>query len=156
MAERVRVEGLKELEAALADLKYSTRKSVARTVLKDRAKPFAATMKEHAPRQAGEAGGQLQDSIGVSTRLSKRQARQAEREPNTVYVYAGAGALPQAHLEEFGGPNNRPRPFGRPAWDQHKRPMLDGIAADMWKRIKQAADRAARKAARIAAQNGGA
>lgn len=142
-----RVEGLREIERALKELPKATGKTILRNALKKRAKPIADAARAAAPVRA-VGGGQLRDSIAVSTKLSRRQASLARKEgKSAVEVYAGAGPLPQAHLEEFGGPNNAPRPFMRPAWDQHKDGVLRGLADDLWKSIERAARRLANKKA---------
>jgi len=140
---RVRVEGLRELQAALAELPRATSKNIQRRVLKKRAQPIADAARERAPVDEG----QLRDSIAVSAKLSKRQRRLHRKfGPDDVEMFVGAGALPQAHLQEFG---ENGTPFMRPAWEAHKRGVLDGIQADLWTEIQKAAARRARKAARL-------
>ena len=148
---KVRVEGLRELEKALAELPKATGKNVLRRTLRQAAQPMADLAEGRAPR----ASGQLQRSVGMGTRLSKRQARLQRREPEYekptgAQLFVGAGALPQAHLREFGGDGRGAQPFMRPAWDAEKRPMLERIKATLAEEIRKAAERLARKAARRA------
>lgn len=127
----VRVEGFKELQAALAQIeKETTRKTVARRALKKAGEPVAAKMRSLAPR--GE--GQLQDNIAVSTKVknevgaaayaatmrgggtsgeavaamrgARREAKAAGIQP-PVFMYVGPTTrAPHAHLVEFGtGPH---------------------------------------------------
>jgi HK97 gp10 family phage protein len=147
MKVKVKIEGLREVKDALRKLPNSTAKSVLRRVGKKRLKPVADRARSYAPEDQGE----LKDSIGVSTRLSKSQKRK-HRKPdrNDVEVYAGAGPHPQAHLQEFGTKDAPPQPFMRPAWSAEKRGVLQGIKIDLWSEIKKAADRLARKTARLA------
>lgn len=153
MANTVRVDGLKELEAALKELPRATGKSVLRRVLKKRAEPIADAMRSKAPVDI-EGGGQLRDSVGVSTKLSKRQRglhRKAfKNDKASVEMFVGAGPLPQAHLTEFGGPNNSPVGWARSSWDAGKAELLDGLKADLWAEVEKAAARHARKMARLA------
>jgi HK97 gp10 family phage protein len=146
MKNTVHVEGLRELEAALSELPRATGKNVVRRVLLKRAQPVADQMRSAAPREFGN----LQTSIGVSTKLSNRQKRQHRKMKADVEVFIGAGALPQAHLQEFGTFKEPPQPFARPAWDASKNSVLDGIGKDLWAEIEKAAARLARKTARLA------
>jgi HK97 gp10 family phage protein len=149
MAELVRIEGLRELDRALGELPKSVGKSVARKVLKKRGKPIADAAKAKAPVDP-DGGGQLRDSIGVSTKLSPRQRRlQRKIGRDDVEMFVGAGPLAHAHLNEFGLGNNPPRPFMRPAWDERRRGVIDGIGDDLWKEIDKAAKRQAARAARL-------
>jgi hypothetical protein len=67
-------------------------------------------------------------------------------------VFVGAGVVPHAHLQEFGTVRHGPQPFARPAWDAGQSRILEGIKDDLWAEIKKAADRLARKTARLAAK----
>lgn len=153
MAVTVKIEGLKELDDALGELPKATGKNVLRRVLRKAAEPMAEQMRASAP-VAEENGGQLRDSIGVGTRLSRNQGRLHRKmfkdDRASVEMFVGAGAVPQAHLEEFGGATNAPRPYARPAWDANKDKMLAGIKSDLWAEIERAAARHARKMARLA------
>lgn len=145
MSITVKVEGLSELKAALEELPKATTKSVMRKVLMARVKPIAEAAKALAPVRHGE----LRDSIIASTKLSKRQKREAKETASYVEVYAGPGPLPYAHLVEFGSIHNPvPRPFMRPAWDSAKGSILNNLARDLWIEIQKAADRLARKASK--------
>ena len=143
MKVKVKVEGLREIKDALRQLPNATAKSILRRIGKKRLEPVAERARSYAPKDQGE----LRDSIAVGTRLSKRQARKnRNRDKNDVQIFAGAGPLPQAHLQEFGTKDQSPQSFMRPAWDSEKRGVLEGIANDLWAEIKKAADRLARKA----------
>lgn len=153
MNTKVTIEGFRELDAALGELPKATAKNIMRRVLVNAATPIA----EEAARLAPELSGELRDSIAASTKLSMRQARQNRKGVSRSYVeaYAGAGALPQAHLREFGADHHAPDPFMRPAWDGGKDAALAGIKADLATEIDKAAKRLARKQARLIAKNGG-
>jgi len=157
----VRVEGLAELEASLAELGKSTGRAVLRRVAKKRLEPIAAAMKAKAPDDPETGGRDLKRSIVVSERLSRRQAslagggakRQADGgfrsdAKNGITMYAGPGPLPQAHMQEFGTVNHGAQPFARPAWDSGKGQLLPGLAQDIKAEIDKAVARKARRAAR--------
>lgn len=139
----VRVEGLREIDAALGQLGKATGRNVLRRVGIARMEPLAEAMVQRVPVDSGD----LKDGIAVSTRNPRRNRKQS-----TVEVHAGPGRHPQAHLREFGGDGNPPQPYVRPAWDQGKDALLEGIKDDLWAEIEKAAARQARKAARLAAK----
>jgi HK97 gp10 family phage protein len=154
MATTVRVDGLRELDAALGELPKATAKNTMRRVLRKVAEPMAADMKAMAPVDEGD----LRDGIGVGTKLTRRQSAMHRKmfgsDKASVEMFVGAGGHPQAHLREFGSDGHAPKPFARPAWDAHQRPMLESIKADLWAEIAKAAARQARKTARLAAKGG--
>lgn len=152
----VRVDGLREIDAALKELPKAAGKTAMRRVLKKRAEPIAEMMRSLAPDDPETGGKDLRNSIGVSTRLSPRQRRQHRKIDDRagVEMFIGAGPLPQAHLQEFGTAHHAPQPFARPAWDAHKGALLKGIGADMWLEIQRATERLRRRAARLAARGG--
>lgn len=139
----VRVEGLREVEAALAQLGKATGRNVMRRVAVKRLEPIAEAMREKVPVEQGD----LRDSIAVTTKNPKRNRKRSE-----VEAHAGPGRHPQAHLQEFGTQHHGPQPFARPAWDAEKDGLLVGLAEDFWVEIDKAAARQARKAARLAAK----
>lgn len=147
----VRIEGLRELDRALAELPKSTGKNVLRRVLRKRGQPLADAMRGRAPKETES----LIESIGVSTKLSKRQRKLHRKmfrnDKASVEVFVGAGTDPAAVQQEFGNVNHGPQPFARPAWDAEKNSILDGIRDDIAEEIGKAADRLARKRARQAA-----
>jgi HK97 gp10 family phage protein len=147
MKTTVRVEGLSELDDALQDLTRATQRNIVKRVLMAAGQPIA----DDAQSRARWKSGTLEGSFGVSTKLSRRQKSKLKKESG-VEVYAGPGALVQAITEEFGTTNQSPHPMLRPAWDSGAKPALESIKDDMWKEIKKAAERAARKAARLLAK----
>jgi HK97 gp10 family phage protein len=147
MVERIKVEGLKEVQAALHELPKATAKNVIRRVLKSRGEPIADAARSRVPVDQGD----LKRSIAVSTKLTRRQRGKHKKfGPNDVEVFVGPGAHPQAHMQEFGTSKEPAQPFMRPAWDQTRMDVLDGIAADLWTEIEKAVARRARKAAKAA------
>lgn len=144
----VMVEGLAELEIALRELPDAT----ARNVLRRVAKKVLAPIADHARVLAPMEVGRLINSIVVGDKLTRRQKSQFQREdPNDVVMFVGAGAIPQAHMMEFGTFEIAPRPFLRPAWDGGKDKVLEDIKGELWAEIEKATKRQARKAAKLAA-----
>lgn len=141
----VRVEGLREIEQALTAIGKSTGRNVMRRVAIKRLEPIAEAMREKAPDDPNTGGNDLRSSITVTTKRPRRHKKRDE-----VEAYAGPGQHPQAHLQEFGAPQHGPQPFARPAWDHGKDEILPGVGEDFWVEIKKAADRQARKTARLA------
>ena len=157
------VEGLRELDQALGELKKSTAKNVLRRVARRALAPVEATAKARAP-------GSMGDTIRTSPKLNKNQAKQARQavpkdQRAFLQMHTGSTA-PHAHLIEFGTGERvqkktgrytgsvSPQPFIRTAWIMHKAIMLPGIADMLWTEIRKAAERAARKQARLEAKKG--
>jgi len=148
----VRVEGLKELDEALGKLPRATGKNVLRRIAIRSLAPVLSAAKDFVPVDEGH----LKDSLKITTRLSRRQrsinAREVAEGKASVQLYAGASALPHAHLVEFGTVNMPPQPFLRPAWDANKEDVLQLIKDELGEEITKAAARVARKTARLAAK----
>lgn len=150
-----KVEGLREIDQALGQLGKATGRNVMRRVAVARLEPMAEEARKTAAGMAWS--GDLADSIAVSTRLAgyaRRLNRRSKSEAEAHMGPAGRGgkAPPQGTLQEFGTVNHPPQPFMRPAWDSGKEALLDGITEDLWTEIEKAAQRQARKAARLAAK----
>jgi HK97 gp10 family phage protein len=146
-----KVEGLRDLEAAFAELeKPAQRKASARRAMKKAAQPIADEAQRLAPRQFGT----LAESITVGTVLSKRQRgihRKMFRDDRAaVEMFVGAGPLSSAHNQEFGNENSPPQPFMRPAFESKKQVYLNTLGKEMWADLDATAKRAANKAARLA------
>ena len=142
----MKVEGLRELNDALEELPKATQKNVLKRVAVIALEPFIEMAR--AIVRIGKTG-RLHDSLTIATRLSKRQAKLARANKKSyVEVYAGASALPHAHLLEFGTRHSKAFPFMRPAWDSKHRVALELVRQNLGKEIDAAAKRMARKAAR--------
>jgi HK97 gp10 family phage protein len=142
---KVKIDGLRELGRALGQLPKSTAKAVLRKVLRDAAEPMAQKMRAGAPVDTHN----LQESIDVSTQLSRRQRamHRAEERPTFQEMFVGTNS-PAGVQQEFGNENHVAQPFARPGWDAEKMPTLERIANSLWLRISEAAARLARRAAR--------
>ncbi|WP_141333512.1 HK97-gp10 family putative phage morphogenesis protein, partial [Sinorhizobium meliloti] len=145
---RVSIEGLKQLDQALAELPKATGKAVLRRTLIKAGEPLADDMRAEAPDDPATGGNDLRSSIGVGTKLSKRQAKLHRKEfkndKASAEVFVGAGPVPHAHLQEFGTSRHGPQPFARPAWDAGKNQVLDTIKDELAVQITKAAQRLAR------------
>ena len=155
MASQSKIEGLKELEAALKRLPPAVGKRFLRATLRKMGQPIAQDAKAKAPRDDGT----LQDSIGVGTRLTRRQKslhrKMFRNDKASAEVFVGAGGVPQAHIKEFGSITNAAQPFLRPAWDAHKGQLVEQMKTELWGQIDKRSKREARKAARLAKKAGG-
>lgn len=153
--------GARELEAALMALGQDRLiKATLKRALVDASKPAVATAQRLAPKHTVR----MSEKIAVSTTLSRRQRRDGgyKFNPNTAYVWIGAGPRGPGTLAEFGtGPRYQKRtrkfvgampaqPFMRPAWDQHKDQILRDFSAALWIQIEKSATRLARRQAKAA------
>lgn len=143
MRKKFKIEGLAEVDKALGQLPAATGKNVLRRVGIARLQPIADDMRSRAPKKSGHT----QESIIVTTRRPKGGGREPRK--STVEVFAGPGTSPVGVQQEFGNVNHGPQPFVRPAWDEGSRDLLDGIGDDLGAEITKAADRIARKQARL-------
>lgn len=147
-----KIEGLRELDRALAELPKATGKSVLRRTGLKALEPVAEDYRSRVRVDRGD----LRDSIGVGTKLTKRQAalnRKLTRNTKaSVEVFAGAGGLTQAITEEFGTVDQAAHPGLRPAWDANKMGVLETVKDTLAEEIDKATKRLAKKAARLAAK----
>lgn len=156
----IKVEGLKELNDALAELPKATGRNVLKRTLTKALIPMERVAEGLAPALTG----QMRKTIEVSTKLTKRQTSQHKSEfggkavktaegyrsdPKTeVFVFMGPASSSKSIVQEFGSVNQSPQPYMRPAWDGGKSGALNSIKEDLWKEIDTAAKRLARKAAK--------
>lgn len=166
MTTKIRIDGLRETEAALEALGKSLGKGVLRRVLKSAAQPFDAAWRANAPDDPGTGGDDLKSSGGVSTKLNKRQGKLHRKEFRndraSAEMFAGPND-PAAVPTEFGTGERfqrsgksvgsvTPQPFMRPAWDATKGAMPVKIGEDLWDEIERTAARKAKREARAAAK----
>lgn len=138
-----KIEGLKDLQDALAEFPKATGKAVLRRALLKAGQPIKDAAAARAPRLRGK----LQMSVGAGTKLSRRQKRMHQPE-SSVEVFVGAGALVQAITQEFGTVNHPPQAFMRPAWDGNRHQAMSSIKDELSDEIMKTAKRRAQKAAR--------
>lgn len=136
-ADVIVVEGLEDLGRALRELfPPSKAAKIMDTILRRRAQPIADQAASSAPVRTGK----LRRSIHVSNRLSKRQKSLHKKvDPADVEVFAGAAALDQSSLSEYGTSRQAPHPYMRPAWDSARAGLLNNLAQDIWNEIVKVA-----------------
>lgn len=170
----VRIDGLKDLDAALSDFSKAT----AGNILKRAVGAAGAMIAEHAIEIAPEDTGNLKREIKVSTPKiispGKAAFAQAMRETGDRAIAAeaahaanreaggsGRSAVAQVGptkkagegiLQEFGTVKMRAQPFMRPTWDAYDDAALEVIKETLAEEIDKAAARAEKKAAKLAAQ----
>jgi HK97 gp10 family phage protein len=140
----VKVEGLKELEAALEELGERARRTVGRNALKAGGEITARRARQLAPKDEGH----LIESIDVSGKLAKSQRAAHKKDAADIEQFVGPGTHPQAIAQEFGTVTNDRQPFMRPAWDATKDQVLERIGDELWIGLQKAQKNAARKAAK--------
>jgi hypothetical protein len=146
-----KVEGLDLSIANLEDLPKATQRNTLVRVLKKRAAPILARIKDMAP----VAEGDLRESYVIATRLSGRHRREAAREGKS-FAEVHVGTVDRNGVpREFGSIRAAATPHVRPAWDATKDGVLAGIGDDLKEEIEKAAARLARRVARLAAAGGG-
>jgi len=173
--EKIRIEGLKELDEALKELPKATGKNVIRRALNTAADPFVSQAKAMAPVRKGflkrgitksrvrfSSGdaGKLAFREALAKGASRKEAGEAAHAANSDsageatsgLIIIGPGRHPQAIFQEFGTSHHPPHPFMRPTWEENKMSAIDVIREELWSEIKKAADRIARKALRNVAK----
>lgn len=151
MAVSVKVEGLRELDKRLRDLKRGTAKGVARRVLKKAGEPIAKKARRLAPDDPSTPPVDLHTSIEISSRQkSGRQRLYTRPGPTTVELHIGPtrGGYPQAMMQEFGAVHHSPTPYMRPAWDSRKNVALRIVKRELGKEIDKTVARLAKRAAK--------
>ena len=168
----VKVEGLRELEKALHELPRATGGNVLKRAILEPANLFAARARELAPVLTGKlkaeiavgkpkiiTAGKAAFAEAMKGGATRAEAGQAARAANIAAGGEGRHAVVQVGpthrafyglFGEFGTAHHPPHPFMRPAWDAlTPEPMIGMIADALAKEIKKAADRLARKAAKL-------
>lgn len=145
----VKVDGLKDLDRALGELPKAAGKAVLRRVARKALEPFDKAWRAKAPHLTG----QLEESGGISTKLTKRQARLNRKrdDKSSIEMFSGPNN-PAAVPQEFGTVDQSAQPFMRPAWDETQDETLAIVKTELGTEITKTADRIARKAARLAAK----
>lgn len=141
----IKIEGLRELDAALGQLPRATAKAVLRRVLIEAGEPIARSARGMAP----VFEHRLYESIDVGTKLNPRQSGLHRAEGGQAFqeVFVGTND-PAGVQQEFGNSRHPPQPFLRPAWDSKKGATLEYIANALWGEIAKTAARVAKRSAR--------
>jgi hypothetical protein len=157
----LKLEGAKELEAALRELPKRIGKNVIKRALTKAAEPMLRQAQQNAARTKPALG---EKGVNLSTVLSRRQKRGIKaRDGNTVYLFLGANSARWgiAHLIEFGTSMRAHKsgkstgrmaaqPWLRDAWAAYKQQTLDNFGKYLWQEIDKAAKSLARRQARAA------
>jgi len=150
----VDVKGLAEVAAAIEGLKPATAKRVLRKVATEALTPMRDKARALAPDDPRTGPPHdLKSSIEISPKQkSGRQLRFTEEGASSVTVFMGPTfeGYPQAIPQEFGTAHHPPKPYMRPAWDQHKHQALQHVATELGAEVQKAAQRQARRAAKRA------
>jgi len=150
MTPTLKIEGTQELNDALHELEGAVAVKVVRDSLKTSLQPVL----DDATAKVPVRRGRLKRSLGIGTRLTRRQKRVSERIVGTkgVEAYVGAGMVGgrydgrHGHLVEFGTVHMGPQPFMRPAWAGNVSTVFSRLVAQMRANIDRAVKRAQRKA----------
>jgi HK97 gp10 family phage protein len=158
----MKVEGLRELERALAELPKATGKNVLRRTARDALEPMRAAAEGMAPRQFGD--------LAASIEISDKRTPAAKRKTKVVRTSAGfrsarsegvemamgptkdSDVLNYATFQEFGTVNMPPQPFMRPAWDAEAKPTVERVKDSLWGHVSRAATKRAKKLAKAGAK----
>lgn len=166
MSNSLKLLGAKELDAVLKQMAASTARRTTQRAMARALEAVAHTARALAPVGTdGYNDGYLKASIGISSKLTKRQAREARSfglSRDVAIMYVGPSA-PHAHLVEFGtGPRHKkngqfvgampPDPFMRPAWDQNRDTVLDRLTDDLREEIDKTLARAAKRSAKASSR----
>lgn len=140
MKTTVRVEGLREVEAALEELKPAAARAQTRNALRAGGELLAKAARARVPVDQGH----LRESITVSGTLTRRQ-RSLHRKQSDQEQFVGPGGHPQAHMQEYGTTHHRPQPYMRPAFDEEKENVLKRITDQLMVSVQRAIERARRR-----------
>lgn len=180
-----RVDGLRELDAALGQLSKATARNTLRRVLLRAGQPMADRASQLAPDDPSTGPPDLHTSIKVSASLknkvgsreyagvlkaggSKAEAVSALRDARRaaggegsfaeVYVGPESGTKKnaiKAIVQEFGSVKQAPQPYMRPAFKEKSGDVITIVKRDLGAEIDKAARRAAARAAKKAAKLAG-
>lgn len=146
---RIKVEGLKELDAALVELGQRTAKKIVRAALKKAAVPVKEEAVKRArraiagptypvpydptgPREGGARGpGHMAESIAAVVSISKRFGAVAKIGVDAAHWYAA--------FQEFGTPQSPPESFLRASLEEKQGPVLTILKSELGRRIEKEA-----------------
>jgi HK97 gp10 family phage protein len=141
MGEKFKLEGLRELEAALGQMPKATARATVMRSLRQGGEPIARAARRLVPVREGT----LSESIDVSPTLAPSQ-RGDRKLVAPVEVHVGPGQMPQAITQEFGTYKEPAQPFMGPAWEAERMNALDIIGTSLGIEIEKTAARLAKKA----------
>ena len=149
----IRIDGFKELDAALQEMKTATARGTVRRAMMKAFQPMADEASRLAPDDPRTPAPDLHRTIKVGDALKAGRSMFVKGfgfNDGQVTVWMGPTreGYPQAIMQEFGTVNQPAKPYMRPAWDAGKDRLLEDLASGLKIEIDKTAARAARKAAR--------
>lgn len=172
---KMRVEGLKELEAALQELPRATGGNVLKRAIIKPAQLFADRAIDLAPKKSGKlkrsirvskprviSAGKAAFAAAMREGATRAEAGEAARAANAASGGAGRHAVVSVGptrsafhglFQEFGTAHFGPKSFMRPAWDALSSSFPKMIADTLWEEIEKARQRIAKRAARLASKS---
>lgn len=144
------VEGLADLNQALAELPKATERNVLQRALKKGGERVRDAWAPKVPVLTGHYEHSI--VVGPSSKLTPRQKRDAKADGKHFAEMHVGTADPAGQQLEFGNVNMAAEPSARPAWDDTQEAVLGDIAKDIGDEIEKARARLARKAERLAAK----
>lgn len=151
MKANFKIDGLRELDAALGQLPKATAKGILRRAGIKSLQPMADAARSLAPDDPA-TGNDLKSSITVGTKLNARQSKMARRADGKAFVTVYMGtADPAGVQQEFGNVNHGPQSFMRPAFSREAGNTFKIIGKELGDEITKTAARAAKRAAKKAA-----
>lgn len=167
MKSTIKIEGLRELEAALSQFTKATQRRVLERVLKKAAKPIEAAAKQAAPVDTGELKRSIKTTVlrtnagkaafaeAMRGGASRKEAARAAREANRAAKGQGASAVVRVQAKarhaifaEFGTVKMAAQPFMGPAFRSKSSTSLASIRDDLKAEIATTAARIAKRNAR--------
>ncbi len=125
----IKIQGLEKLEASVEKLIKATGKEATGKVLLEQAEIVRDKIKEKAPQ--GPTGNLKRSPIA-------KLMPEKDQYPAIAIAGIDRKIAPHAHLLEFGTVKMAPHPFFRPAVDETKGQVMDGIKAGLKKNIEDA------------------
>lgn len=171
-AVRVKVEGLKELDAALGELSKGAARGALRRALIKAAEPMRAAAERNAPKNTGDLARSIKLSSRIDNRAGKKefaavmrsggtraQAAQALRDARRakgigesfaeVFMgpeKAGKREAIKALVQEFGSKKQAAQPYMRPAFDAEAQNVIGNIQGELSTEIDKSVRRARARA----------
>lgn len=169
---RVKIEGLKELDAALGELSKGAARGVLRRTLIKAGEPMRAAAERNAPKDTGALAGSIILTSRIDNRAGKKEyaavmkaggskaeavsaLRDARRAVGVGESFAevfmgpaksGKRGSIKAMAQEFGAKHHQPHPYMRPAFDSEAQNVLNNIKGELTTEIDKAVQRARRRA----------
>lgn len=163
MTIRVKVEGAKDIEAALRELgDQKAMRRALRGALRAAGEPMMELARSLAPHDQGDLKrsikmatakrfrGQDQDQFGIVIGIdaNEQPPKQVPRKTGKGGTYRDPGVLGVAQITEFGRPGKAAKPFMRPAFDAEGEKTIQRFSKAAGPAIEKESERLARKRAK--------